>query len=138
MKWTKLAVLLGFYLACGGKAVIDGSPGAGGGSATSCGDAKLVAAFAACRAAKDEASCLAAGGDWTIVGLAGDPECLCQTGQGACPCTAATQCLGQCIGMAGNKTCDGVTQGLCSRFSATVGCDCFFQADGSVQRVCVD
>jgi hypothetical protein len=106
-----------------------------------CGDPVLLAKLDACRAAKDQGSCQAAGGTWTTIGLSPVPECQCQTGQGSCPCDGAGQCKSACVAKpsSGPMGCAGVTSGHCSPVSITVGCWCFFNgAPGVPMGICVD
>jgi hypothetical protein len=105
-----------------------------------CGDPEVLARYPACRAADDEASCLAAGGTWTRIGLSPVEACQCPTGQGGCPCDRRTDCLTACIAptTGGVFACDGVTVGSCSPVGITVGCWCFFDAEGNVEGICVD
>lgn len=67
-----------------GDAAVDGATDAW----VECGDPDVLARYPACLAADDEASCIAAGGQWQFIGLAPYPECQCPTGQSTCPCTA--------------------------------------------------
>jgi hypothetical protein len=104
-----------------------------------CGDPDVLARYPACAAADDEASCLAAGGQWGVIGLAPYPECQCPTGQSTCPCTHPADCRSACFAeLTGNGDCEGTTSGLCSAVSITVGCFCLFFDDGHVEDLCVD
>lgn len=106
-----------------------------------CGDLAVAENYSKCNLADDEESCEAAGGTWTIVGLAPEPECLCPTGQGGCPCKSPADCLSSCVAdFVGGQMfdCEGVTAGHCSPVSITVGCWCYFMQDGSVMGLCAD
>jgi hypothetical protein len=160
---ANIAVVTFFLLACGGKAIVDGKRGAGGagGAAASTtsgmggtsemfvaasstsggtcmGDPKAAANYPTCTKAKDPMSCIAAGGNWTTVGLSPNKECLCPTGQGACACNHASQCLSGCIveNVPPNGMCP--SQGHCAPFSIVVGCVCLFDENGKADPICID
>jgi hypothetical protein len=92
----------------GGAAAAGGNPGTGGTGASSddggtvdvsgeCGDPVVKASYVACRESKDEATCSERGGTWEI-SYANTTKytCVCSTGEGGCPCTASSDCLGHC------------------------------------------
>lgn len=92
----------------GGAAAAGGHPGTGGAGAASddggtvdvggeCGDPVAKASYAACRESNDEATCSERGGSWDIrYSTLSEYTCVCPTGQGGCPCTASSDCLGHC------------------------------------------
>jgi hypothetical protein len=97
------------------------------------------AAFTQCRQAADQASCEAAGGSWGRGGLFNDLHCFCPTGQGGCPCTEASDCLGTCTGPVPTMLdCAGVTAGTCQAAAPFFGCACVPRADGSFGGLCAD
>jgi hypothetical protein len=106
----------------------------------SCGEPEALARYAACSQAKDKAGCQAAGGTWTLIGLAPFEECQCLTGQQNCGCTGPESCLTSCVAepVNGVLDCTGVVKGHCSAVKVTVGCWCMFGADGGVQAMCMD
>lgn len=108
-------------------------------SPAGCGDQDVIGRYAACTAARDEATCRAHGGAWEIVGLSPEPSCQCRTGQGDCPCNGPDDCLSSCIAPMGPDMwdCAGAV-GHCSPVSLTVGCHCFFWQDGQPQGLCAD
>ncbi len=106
-----------------------------------CGDPEVAKNYSQCVGSDDEESCKAAGGTWTIVGLAPEPECQCPTGQGGCGCKGPGDCMSTCVAdFVGGEmfNCEGVTSGHCSPVSITVGCWCYFMGDGSVMGLCAD
>jgi hypothetical protein len=97
------------------------------------------AAFTQCRQAADQAACEAAGGSWARGGLLGDLHCFCPTGQSACPCTDASQCLGTCTGPVPSALdCPGVTTGTCQEVAPFFGCACVPLSEGGFTGLCAD
>lgn len=118
-----------------GDAAVDSATDA---SSVECGDPDVLARYPTCVTAGDEASCLAAGGQWGVIGLAPDPECQCPTGQSSCPCTHSTECRSACFAeLTANGDCEGTTSGLCSAVSIPVGCFCLLFDDGNMEQMCV-
>ena len=105
-----------------------------------CGDAEVRESYGACTAATTQTDCEFNGGTWVPIGGDLEPSCQCPTGQGGCPCTRPSDCLSTCIGeFADNEMwdCEGVT-GHCSPVSATLGCHCWFDEDGTSTGLCAD
>lgn len=103
-----------------------------------CGDPKPAAKYNECKVAKDEQSCVAAGGNWTRVGLSPVSMCLCSTGQEECPCETSADCLSTCIAPLDLKNWDCSPKRHCSAVDKTAGCWCRYHEDGSVRKMCVD
>lgn len=104
-----------------------------------CGDPVVMARYSECTAAPDEDTCVSLGGSWTVIGLSTEPRCLCQTGDGDCPCTENSECLSLCYAPTGPEgiwDCSGVTHGTCAP-SQVVGCHCILEAD-QVSAICID
>jgi len=74
--------------------------------------------------------CLAADGDWSMVGSS--PHCLLPTLDGGTPCTDSTECQGECI-----ADSPIATVGACSAVSGAVGCR-IWMSQGTPQEVCLD
>ena len=102
-----------------------------------CGDPQIMAAFEGCQAATTQSDCEGAGGKWTRIGLGPDPHCLCPTGQGSCPCTRSSDCLGSCVADMPKMWECPMTQGTCTAEAPVVGCRCWFR-DGTPQGLCAD
>ena len=117
-----------------------GGAGGGGGGGPSCGDADLMAAYAACVVTNTQQACEAAGGAWTIIGLSQTPLCVCPTGQDGCVCTRSTDCVAGCIAepTGGAFECDGVTEGHCTPHAPFAGCWCIFDENGEITGYCID
>lgn len=76
-----------------------------------------------------EAGCRACKGDWALHGLIAEPSCLCPTSDAGKPCRDSGECLGQCLGDAGERQVTdpgpparGYFVGECSRYRAVFGC----------------
>jgi hypothetical protein len=104
----------------------------------SCGDPKLAAKYNECQAAKDEQSCVAAGGNWTKIGLSPTKLCQCYTGQEDCPCETSADCLSHCIASLDLSNWDCSAKRTCSKVAKTAGCWCRYHKDGGVRKVCMD
>lgn len=94
------------------------------------GDADTRALYAACRDSKDEATCSERGGTWRLDYNKTYGICVCPTGEGGRPCTASSDCLGDCTAwmdpMQGNGTwCQKYVTGYtCSAEGGKQGCWC--------------
>jgi len=102
-----------------------------------CGDPKIMAAFKGCQAAKTRSDCEQAGGSWAPIGLYPDALCRCPTGQGSCPCTRSSDCLGPCVADMPKMWECPMTQGTCTSSVPVVGCRCWFW-DGKFEGMCAD
>jgi hypothetical protein len=114
-----------------------------GESAMPCGDKIVMAKVASCRAAKDEASCKNAGGEWrALLTLVPSYVCACPTGQEGCSCRSFADCVEprscQALSTTGGPNCDGVTEFRCAAVAPWVGCYCTVMEDGSVGAWCRD
>ncbi len=95
-----------------------------------CGEPVTKACYAACRESKDEASCSERGGTWRTESSGMGGTCVCPTGEGGRPCTASSDCLGDCSAwmdpMQGSGTwCQQyVTSFTCSSEGGKQGCWC--------------
>jgi hypothetical protein len=92
-------------------------------------DADPKAVYAACRASTDEATCSERGGNWrTYSDFV--RTCVCPTSQGGRPCTASSDCLGDCSAwmdpMQGNGAwCQKYAESYtCSSEGGKQGCWC--------------
>jgi hypothetical protein len=107
-----------------------------------CGDAAIMARFAACKAAAgrhEQAACEAAGGTWGRIGL--HEGCNCPTGQGDCRCARAGDCLSRCVLDPGSGRCpESAAQGnwRCAPYHDVVGCFCYLGEGGAPESICAD
>jgi hypothetical protein len=119
----------------------DGGSTADGGSSSSCGDPALMALFPACAATKDEASCTERGGTWRTLASSLGGTCVCPTGDGGCPCSSSSDCLGYCISAripavgAGSDYCASFTKFTCSSTRVAPSPDCWCRPE-SPYSVC--
>lgn len=82
----------------------------------------------ACRSDLEGAECTAHGGDVVCSHL--DPElcwCVCESGDGGCPCWHAYHCQGRCQG--DEDDCEATVVGTCSADAASAELGCFCIAD---------
>lgn len=104
-----------------------------------CGDEEKVRRFAQCAKAKTESDCVSAGGRWGPYPYSRRPGCFCDTGQRGCPCSARTDCLGQCYAPFDRQNnCDQVERGSCSGEVPIAGCFCAFDSRGQAWGLCID
>lgn len=114
-----------------GNNTVDASPDDGGtdGAEGETGDPDPKALYALCRESPDEATCSARGGKWRTYSSF-VKTCVCPTGEGGRPCTASSDCLGDCSAwmdpMLGNgEWCQkNVTGFTCSSEGGKQGCWC--------------
>ena len=111
---------------------------AGNNATPACGDPKAAANYDACLAAKEEQSCLAAGGRWTRIGLSPNNLCQCPTGQEDCPCETSADCLSSCISPVDLSNWNCSENKTCASVAKVAGCWCRYHPDGSVMKACVD
>jgi hypothetical protein len=94
------------------------------------GDADLKARYTACRESKNETTCSERGGTWRMDMNNINGTCVCPTGEGGRPCTASSDCLGDCSvwmdPMQGSGTwCQKyATAYTCSAEGGKQGCRC--------------
>ena len=108
------------------------------GALPSCGDPKLMAAFAGCVGAQTRSACEQAGGNWTPIGLYPESLCVCSTGQGGCSCKRSADCLGPCRAPMPSMWDCSNAKGTCAGHSPSVGCWCWFDDEGNAQGICAD
>ena len=101
-----------------------------------CGDTAVMDAFPACRAARTKQACVDAGGSWGPGGLTRQSFCHCPTGQGGCPCSDASDCLGYCSAEV-TPRCQDI-EATCNAWVPTFGCRCTFRSDGPPAMFCAD
>lgn len=96
------------------------------------------ATYTACRSARSETDCRAAGGDWRPGGISQDPICHCPTGQGSCPCSADdSPCVDRCVVLSGGA-CDRLAQGTCTDVTPSFGCYCTLDFGWGPGVLCAD
>jgi hypothetical protein len=115
---------------CAGTTCAARDDGGTDGVSGECGEPVTKACYAACRESTDEASCSERGGTWRTKASGTGETCVCPTGEGGRPCTASSDCLGDCSAwmdpMQGNGTwCQqNVTSFTCSAEGGKQGCWC--------------
>lgn len=118
-----------------GGAVTGGN--AAGGSSSSCGDAPVMARYAACSVAANAQSCADLGGTWTQRPPAGPTMfCRCPSGDGGCSCAKRSQCIVDCIApLPTSSVCTGTTSWQCAD-APQLNCWCSLQDSGNPVAMC--